>query len=179
MSNPMKLDDEIRLNVLDALMKKNSVVPNIRQVKRHCGYHKATIKSSIDFLSKEGLIEGFGPRINFKKFGYKLEAIEMLQIDFAEKELFNKFLQAVNKDPHIYRLSAIIGSGNWNLMVRHFYSDVESFHDNSQKNYFEKIKGIYDLIQDRLIFFSTEPFYKSVSRTKSLIDVIKKEKGID
>ena len=57
----MKADDEIRLNILSALLKQGSVSPNIKQLQKHTGYHKATIKSSLDFLTKGGLINGYGP----------------------------------------------------------------------------------------------------------------------
>ncbi len=175
----MKPDDSIRLKTLEALLKKGSVVPNIRQIKRQSGFHKATIKSSVDFLLKDSVLQGFGPKIDFSRFGFKLEVIELLHVDFAEKEIFKKFLDAVEKDNHIYRVSAIMGSGNWNLLLRHFYKDIESFHDSTQKNYYEKIKGIYKLIKDRQIIYATQPFYKMTSRTASLIKILKKEKGID
>ncbi|MFH1255785.1 MAG: hypothetical protein V1494_00695, partial [Candidatus Diapherotrites archaeon] len=83
-----KIDDEIRLNILSALLKKGSVTPNMRQIQRATGYHKATIKASLDFLSKQGVLEGFSPKINIRKFGYKLEAMVMLHADTSEKKVF-------------------------------------------------------------------------------------------
>ena len=64
----MQVDDQIRLNIIEALLKEHSVSPNIRQIQKYTGYHKATIKSSLDFLKKEGLLHGFGPKVDFKKF---------------------------------------------------------------------------------------------------------------
>ncbi len=87
----MKIDDEIRIKIMDALMKKRAVAPNIRQLKKYTGYHMATIKSSLDFLRKEGVLEGYGPKLNFRKFGYKLEAKTMFHIDTSEKKAFKKF----------------------------------------------------------------------------------------
>jgi DNA-binding Lrp family transcriptional regulator len=173
----MKVDDEIRLKIIEALIKKRSVVPNIRQIKKYTGYHKATIKSSLDFLEKQGLLEGFGPKFNIKKFGLRLEAIELLQVDISEKELFEKYIEMVKKDPHTYRLSSIVGSGNWNILSRHIYKDIESFHKETQKTYYEKIPGMFKLIKDRQIFYTTDPFYKNESRTESIIKIIKREKG--
>ncbi len=175
----IKADDVVRLKTIQALLKKGSVVPNNRQIKRYSGFHKATIKSSVDFLLKDGVLQGFGPKIDFHKFGFKLEVIEMLHIDFAEKVIFKQYLDAVEKDDNIYMVSAVMGSGNWNLLLRHFYRDIESFHNSTQKNYYEKIKGIYKLIKDRQIIYATAPFYKSGSRTTSIINILKKEKGID
>lgn len=179
MATQMRVDDEIRIRILEALGKKNSVLPNVRQIQRHTGYHKATIKSSLDFMQKEGLLEGFGPKIDFRKFGHKLEAIELLQVDFSQKKTFDNFLGAAKNDPHVYRLSAVIGSGNWNLIVSHFYEDVESFHKFTQENYYEAIPGIMQLIKDRQIFYVTEPNYKFSSRTEALVDIIKRKRGIE
>jgi len=178
MSGQMQLTDEVRLNILEALLKKGSVVPNLRQIKRHTGYHLATIKASLDFLQKEGLLEGFGPKVNFRKLGHKLESIVLIQADLSEEKRLGKFLAASEKDPHLYRLSSIIGSGNWNLVARYIHRDVESFHKSEQENYFEKIPGIYNLIRDKDIFFTTGPHYKNESRTKSIIEIIKREKGL-
>jgi len=179
MSSQMRIDDEIRVNILDALLRKRSVIPNLKQVKKYTGYHKATIKSSIDFLLKEGLLEGFGPKVNFRKLGYKLEVVSLLQADLSEKKTLEKFLEIAEKDPHIYLLSGMIGSGNWNIIARHIFKDVESYHSNMEKKYYEAIPKIYDLIRDRQIFYTTEPFYKTASRTKSIIEIIKREKGFD
>jgi len=179
MALQMNLTDEIRINILDALLKKGAVVPNVRQIKRHTGYHKATIKSSLDFFEKEGLLEGYGPKVNFKKLGYDLETIVLLEADLSNEKVFDKFLAAAKKDPHLYRFSAIMGAGNWNLVNWQIHKDVESYHHNVEKNYYKAIPGIYNLIRNRQIFYATEPYYKNASRTKSLIEIIKKEKGLD
>ena len=179
MASLMKIDDRIRIKVLEALMAKNSVVPNIRQIQKHTGFHKATIKASLDFLKKEGLLNGFGPKIDFRKFGYKIEALSLLQLDFSEEKIFNKFLEETKNDPHTYWISSLVGSGTWNLMSRQIFSDIESFHKNEEENYFKKIPGVYNLIKDKQIFYTTEPHYKNESRTESIIKIIKKEKGID
>jgi DNA-binding Lrp family transcriptional regulator len=145
-----KGDDEIRLKMLESLMKKRGICPNMREIQKETGYHKATIKSSIDFLEKEGFLSGYGPKINFRKFGYRLEVIEMLQMDKSKKELFSQYLKKAEKDPNLFRLSAIM-----------------------------KIPNIYDLIKDRQIFYATEPLYKNASRTASVLDIIKTRKGIE
>jgi DNA-binding Lrp family transcriptional regulator len=174
-----KGDDEIRLKMLESLMKKRGICPNMREIQKETGYHKATIKSSIDFLEKEGFLSGYGPKINFRKFGYRLEVIEMLQMDKSKKELFSQYLKKAEKDPNLFRLSAIIGSGNLNIMASHVYRDVESYHQGMQSKYYEKIPNIYDLIKDRQIFYATEPLYKNASRTASVLDIIKTRKGIE
>lgn len=179
MATVMKLDDEIRLKILDALLKKRSVVPNIRQIQKYTGFHKATIKSSLDYLLKEGLLTGFGPKLDFKKLGYKLEVRAFFKADVSDQKAFNEVLEAVKSDANAPMLTSVIGSGNWNLMISHIYKDVESYHAGLNKKYYSKLAGIYSVIKDRQIFYLTDPVYKNESRTKSVIEIIKKEKGYD
>src|SRR3989339_2163055 len=131
-----KADDEIRLKVLEALMQKHTTAPSTREIQKKTGFHKATIKASLDFLAGEKILTGFGPKINFRGLGYKLEVIEMLQVDTSKKQLFNEFLDRAQKDPNLFRLSAIIGSGTWNIMAYHLYKDVESYHKGTQAKYY-------------------------------------------
>ncbi len=174
----MKIDDEIRLKVFEALLQDHSVSANIRQIQKLTGFHKATIKASLEFLKKNGVLKGFGPKIDFKKFGYSLEAIVLWQVDMSNKKKYHELLAAAKNDKNLYRLSEIIGSNNWNLMSHHVYKDVESYHKDITKKYYEKIPGLFEIIKDRQIFFETEPFHKMSSRTEAIIDIIRKEKGV-
>ncbi|HIH10494.1 MAG TPA: Lrp/AsnC family transcriptional regulator [Candidatus Diapherotrites archaeon] len=173
----MKVDDEVRLNILAALLRKGSVIPNIRQLQKYTGYHKATIKSSLDFLYREGLLGGFGPKFDFRQFGYKLEVMTLLQADLTKRPLLEKFIEEAKKDPNLYFISGIVGSGSWNLLCRHIYNDIESYHKGVNDKYFGKLKGIHDLMRSQEIFYVTEPFYKLDSRTGALIEIIRKAKG--
>jgi len=178
MASVMKLTDEIRMNTIEALLKPRSVQPNIRQLKHYTGYHKATLKSSLDFLQKEGVLQGFGPKINFREFGYNLEVTSLLQADLSEQKVFEKFLAKVEKDPHVYWVTSIVGAGNWNFLTRQIYKDMETFHAESQERY-RSMPGFYDLVKNTQNFFSVEPVFKNESRTKTIIDLIKREKGLE
>lgn len=179
MALQIKVDDEVRLKVLSALLEKGIVQPNIQKVKKKTGLHKATIKSSLNFLEKTGLIESYGPKVIFKKLGYSLEILELLQIDLSEKQAFEQFLKEVQKDQHVYMMAPIIGSGNLNLVLKHIHNNIESFHKHNVKNYYEKIPGLYRLIKDRQIFYIAAPDYKNKPRTDSIINIIKEDKGIE
>ncbi len=174
----MSMQDEIRLTILESILKTGAVQPNIRQIQKHTGYHKATIKSSLDFFKKEGILKGYGPKINYQSFGYGLEVLEFLQVDFSKKDLLESFLEKVKKDPHIHLLTSLIGAGNWNMMARHFYKDVESYHRETMQNYYS-MPGIHDLIKDRASYYTTNPVYKNASRTTSIIQIIKRDVGLD
>lgn len=175
----MQVNDEVRLNILSALLEKGSTQPNLRRIKNKTKYHLATIKGSIDFLTKEGIVGGYGPKLAFWKLGYKLEAVELLQVDFSKQELVDKFLDAVKSDPHVYALNSIMGSGNYNLMSFQFYKDVEGYHKNLQEHYVKKIPNYYEIIKDRQVFYLTEPTFKRGSRTDSVINILRNNAGLD
>ena len=175
----MRVDDEIRLNILKTLMDKNCTQPNLRKIKSKSGYHLATIKSSLDFLNKEGIISGFGPKIAFWKLGYKLEAVELLQLDFSKRDAVEKYLDVAKKDPHVFSLNSVMGSGNFNVVSFQFYEDVESYHKNLQENYVKKIANYYEVVKDRQVFYMTEPTFKRGSRTDSIIEIMRKKAGFD
>lgn len=177
MATAMKPNDEVRLNVLAALLKQGSVTPALRRIQKITGYHKATIKSSLDFLAKEGLLTGYGPKADFRKFDYRLEVFTLIQADLTKREFLRKFLEEVKKDENLYSLSGIIGSGNWNLLARHIYPDIESYHKGVSHKYFERLAGIHDFVKAQETFYVTEPFYKLDSRTDSLIHAIRKSRG--
>ena len=178
MSKKIRIDDETRLRVLEGLLATGAVSPNFKQLQQHTGLHKATLKASLAFLKKEGVLDGFGPKVNFKKFGFALEVISLLQVDLSETKILEDFVKKALDDPHFFGLSPVIGPGNWNLLARHFYKDIESFHRNEEETYFKKIPGLFKLIRDRQTFYVTEPHYKSSSRTFSILETIKREKGL-
>ncbi len=179
MAQKMQVTDEIRLNILQALLDKTCTQPNLRRIKTKTKYHLATIKGSLDFLQKEGMLTGYGPKIAFWKLGYKLEAVELIQVDFSKPELVEKFLEAVKNDPHVYALNSIMGSGNFNVMSFQFYKDVEGYHKNLQERYVKKIPNYYEVVKDRQVFYLTEPTFKRGSRTDSMIEILRKEAGLD
>tara|TARA_Y100000310_G_C20702563_1_gene831289 strand:+ start:3657 stop:4196 length:540 start_codon:yes stop_codon:yes gene_type:complete len=179
MASVMKVGDEVRLNILSALLKQNSVSPNIKQLQKYTGYHKATIKSSLDFLINEGLITGYGPKVDFRKFDYKLEVLVLMQADLTKKEFFKTFLDEIKKDPHLYSLTSLAGSGNYNLVARHIYEDIETFHEAVNKKYFEKLDGIHDFMKRRDIVYVTEPYFKMESRTGAMIKILRESRGYD
>ncbi|MFH1752391.1 MAG: hypothetical protein ABH821_05650 [archaeon] len=179
MPKQKELLDETRIRILDALFKERSLIPNLNQIQKYTGYHKATIKSSLEFMKREGLIQHFTVKLNYKKLGFNLEPMVLLQIDTSKKKLFNDLLERIKKDDNLYRMSSIIGSGNLNILARHIYPDVETYHTGVEEKFYGSMKGIHDLIKDRQIYFTSIPFYKDSSRSESVLKAIKKQKGLD
>lgn len=179
MAQKMRADDEIRLNILKTLLDKSCTQPNLRKIKSKSGYHLATIKSSLDFLTKEGILSGYGPKIAFWKLGYKLECMELLQLDFSKRDLVEKYLEVAKNDPHVFALNSVMGSGNFNVTSMQFYEDVESYHKNLQENYVKKIPNYYEVVKDRQVFYLAEPTFKRGSRTDSIIKIMRNKAGLD
>ena len=179
MALQMRIDDEVRLNILKALLEPAAVAPNIKHIQRRTGYHKATIKSSLGFLAKQGMVTGYGPKMDFRKFGYNLEVLTFLHADLTRKKALHDFAAEVKKDPHIYFLTGVVGSGNWNLLARQIYKDVESYHKDMNDKYFGTLKGIHDFIKAKETFYVTEPFYKHDSRIDSIVAIIRKARGLE
>ncbi|MCX6803628.1 MAG: Lrp/AsnC family transcriptional regulator [Candidatus Diapherotrites archaeon] len=179
MAQKMKVNDEIRLNILKALLEKGASHPNIGRIKTKTDYHLATIKSSLDFLQKEGIVTGFGPKIAFWKLGFKLEAVELLQLDFSKPALVEKYLDIARNDPHVFALNSVMGSGNFNVISFQFYEDVEAYHKNLQETYVKKIPNYYEIVKDRQVFYLTEPTFKRGSRTNSIIEIMRKNAALD
>ena len=93
--------------------------------------------------------------------------------------MIDKYLEAVNLDPHVYALNSIMGSGNYNVMSFQFYKDVEAYHKNLQEHYVKKIPQYYEVVKDRQVFYLTEPTFKRGSRTDSIIQLLRRSKGLD
>ena len=88
MTKIMKIDDVSRIRVLEGMLGKGAVSPSLNRLQQKTKLHKATVKASIEFLKKEGILDGFGPKVNFRKFGYGLEVISLLQVDLSETAVF-------------------------------------------------------------------------------------------
>jgi DNA-binding Lrp family transcriptional regulator len=175
----IEVEDEIRLNILKSMLEKGVVQPNLLRIKSKTKYHLATIKSSIDFLEKSQVIVGFGPKISFSKLSFKIEIIELLQLDFSNQSLIEKYLSTLAKDTNVWEVHSIMGSGNFNIIVYRFHADVESYHKNLQEKYIKKIQNYYDVVKDKQVFYLTSPTYKKTSRTNSIISALLEKHGLN
>lgn len=174
----MHWNDEIRLNIIKAMIKKNCTQPNLKKIKKETGYHLATIKATIEYLKKENMLKGFGPKFMFDKLGYNLEVIEFFQLDLSKEKSFEKFIDTIEQDPHVYAVQTIMGSGNYNIAMFQFYRTIEEFQQNKEKNYYQKNPEFYDLIKDKQIFYLTNPTFKRGSRSDNVIDLLQEERGM-
>ena len=168
-----KVDDEIRVKVLEALIKPGSIEPNISQIQRYTGLNQATVRASIEFLEKN-VMNGYSPRIDMEKMGFGLEVITIYQFDGSDKVKTKKVMDAMGTDPHIFYCYGMAGSTNWNLVTRQMFRDVESYLESVQ-DYYSRVPEMYELVQDKMVFYVRRPVYKKMSYTEAMVEILKAE----
>lgn len=174
-----KIDDPIRVKILSAMTKSGAVTPNIRQIKKLTGFHRATIKSSIDFLEKEKFILGYRPLLDPLVAGYNLKSTSYFQVDFSEKETYKKFLNLIEKDKSVLSASQVISDGNYNLSLSFLSKNIESLHNNLRDKYIYKLPNYYDFVKKSSSFYLSSPIYKDVNEIDTLISLLLEEQGIE
>lgn len=174
-----KINDSIRVKILSAMTQKGSIQPNIRNIKKITGLHRATIKSSIDFLEGEKFIQGYRPLLDPLIAGYNLRAYSFYQIDSLLKEKVLQFKENLEKDKSVISSSSIISDGDYNFGVNTLSKNIETFHNNLKNNYVYKIPNYYDLVKKSTHFYSTNPNFKIKNEIDILIDLLLEEQGLD
>lgn len=172
-----KVDDEIRIRILLALLQKGTLVPNLEEIRRLTGYHKNTIRKSLEFLKGEGALLDYVPYVDPKVFGFNLLPINILQFDMSEEEGLESWVKSVEADPNVFFRSNLMGSGKWNMLSMSFYRDMESYNEGVKRKYYSKTPEVYKLTKDVQSFYASQPFFKKVPRGKAIVDSIMAEKG--
>jgi DNA-binding Lrp family transcriptional regulator len=172
-----KINDSIRVKILSAMTKKGAVVPNIRQIKKTTGFHRATIKSSIDFLESEKFILGYRPLLDPLIAGYNLKSSSYFQVDLAMKDKQNDFLEVLKKDKNVISSSQVISDGDFNIAISFLSKNIESFHNSLREKYIYKIPHYYDFIKKSSSYYLSSPIYKTKNEIDVLIDLLNEEQG--
>ncbi|MBS3060159.1 MAG: hypothetical protein J4432_01475 [DPANN group archaeon] len=172
-----RIDDDVRLDVLACLFEKGCLVPNLEKIQKLTGYHKSTIKASINFLAEKEVLTSFQPMINHKKYGLNVIAYTLMKTDMSQKDTIKKIEENVDRDKNLIFLSSVIGGGNWNMISTHLYPSVEEFSLGLQNRYYAKIPELSNFIQDRMIFYKTAPILHSKTYSKAAIEILKKQRA--
>jgi DNA-binding Lrp family transcriptional regulator len=174
-----KINDSIRVKILSAMTNKGAVVPNVRHIKKITGFHRATIKSSIDFLEKEKFILGYRPLLDSSVAGYNLKSSSYFQVDLSLKEKQKELMEIISKDKNILSASQVISDGNFNVSLSFLSKSIESLHNNLKEKYIYKIPGYYDFIKKSSSFYLSTPVYKNKNEIDVLISLLLEEQGLD
>jgi DNA-binding Lrp family transcriptional regulator len=175
----MRYDDEVRVRIMDSLYKEGALVPNLKQIQKLTGYNKNTIKASLEFLKKAGVLRGFEPYMSIKALGFKLMPISVTLRDFFKKKVQQQVLERVLKDPNIFSYSEVMGPGKWNVMTMHVYRDITEYQQDVREKYETDIEGYYDFIKERLRFYKTGESWKDMPPARAAINVLKSEKRLN
>jgi DNA-binding Lrp family transcriptional regulator len=174
-----KINDSIRVKILSAMMKKGSVTPNVRQIKKITGFHRATIKSSIDFLENKKFINGYRPLLDPVIAGYNLKSFSYFQIDLSLKEKQKQFFESVSKDKNVFAASQVISEGDFNIALSFLSKNIESQHNSLREKYIYKIPNYYDFIKKSSSYYLSNPIYKAKNQIDTLIELLLEEQGLD
>lgn len=170
--------DQIRIKILSAMRKKGVLSPNIRHIKRLTGFHRATIKSSIENMEKSGLITGYCPNINPSMAGYPLRVWSYIQMDLSNTTANKEFQNIINSIPNIYHCSEVITDKGYNVCIGYLSKSVEDYYNNIQKQYFTNNQQLYNFIRQRNVFYLSPPIYIQKSISDTFIDILEKEAGL-
>lgn len=179
MDDSKKILDPIRIKILSSMRKPGVLVPNIRQLKKQTGFHRATIKSSIDLMEKQGLIKNYIPSLNSSVAGYGLRVWTFVQMDISNEKLTNNLKKIVTTIPNIYHCSEVITEKGYNIAIGYLAKNVEDYYNNIQRKYFLNYPEIYNNIKERTVFYLSEPTYVQKSHSSALIDILEREQGLD
>jgi len=174
-----KINDSIRVKILSAMTRKGAVVPNIRQIKKITGFHRATIKSSIDFLENEKFVLGYRPLLDPLVAGYNLKSSSYFQVDLSLKEKQKELLDILKKDNNVLSASQVISDGDFNIAISFLSKNIESFHNSLREKYVYKIPNYYDFIKKSSSYYLSSPIYKDKNEIDVLIDLLNEEQGTE
>ena len=154
---------------IDELQKRKIDVQRIKKIDN--SKKRATIDSVFDertiFALNKLLVNGPLERIEGIISAGK-EANVYLAYDLNGKEVAIK----------IYKIDSNTSENKILSKINNYIGTLKQLQEkiNQDKS---QISDLFKLIQNREVFYATEPMYKNRSRTKSLIEIMKKEKGLD
>ena len=174
-----KITDPIRIKILSAMRKKGCILPNVRQIKKVTGFHRATIKSSIDFFEQEKFITGYRPLLNPQLVGYNLSAKSYLQLDISNKDAYKKLLNVIEKDKSVLLASEVISENNTNFTIGFLSKNIEEYYNNIKNKYAHTIPNYFDFVKKNSVFYLSSPYHKNTNEIDVIIDLLSDEAGIE
>jgi len=171
----MKVDDNVRIKVLSALFKEGAIEPNYSHIAKISGLDIKTVRNSLYFLEKEGIVKEYIPEIDSGKLGFRHRHINVVQFEFENEKQQQQMLERIKKEiPNVYIGAECDGP---NLMNNLFIGIYRSSYDRYSK--IKKIAiqlGLRKHLKNKMSI----PFFKRYHHSpgKVVIDILKKEKGL-
>ena len=139
----MKVDDEIRLSIMDALTDEAAAKPNIEYIAEKTGLSRRTIYNSLEFLKDNKVFSGFTPVIDKARLGFNITKICLLNVDLSKEEGILKMKADLINNPRCCWFSDIIASDAYNFISMSVYRSIDESHHLSGSccNYSDLVKG--------------------------------------
>ena len=92
----------------------------IRELARNLGKSPSTIAFRIKRLEREGIIKGYTTMIDYRKLGYQINAITLLQVDGAHIEELEEILA---REPNVKAVYDI--TGEYDIAIITSFREIE------------------------------------------------------
>jgi len=173
-NSSMKIDDDIRLSIMDALTDEAAAKPNIEYIAEKTGLSRRTIYNSLEFLRDNNVFSGFIPVIDKARLGFNITKVCLMDIDLDKEEDIRKMKADLLNNPRCYWFSDIIGSDAYNFFIMSVYRSIDECHHFSRNccNYADLIKG------KQFFYLDTghEHLHKNINPAKCAINLLLEKK---
>ncbi|HLD75836.1 MAG TPA: hypothetical protein VI874_02365, partial [Candidatus Norongarragalinales archaeon] len=159
MPRSKKVLDENRIRILSELFSKGTLRPNFSLLSERTGLSRPTLASSIQYLINTNALSSFQPSLNWRAMGFKIEALELANLDLSERKTLDELIALARSDVHC-RLFASLVSGDYNVALRDMYRTVEDLHTGLNQTYYARLPALYDAIRKRSFYYFSDPVYK-------------------
>ena len=172
----MKVDDTIRVKVLSALFEKGCIEPNYSKIARTSGLDVKTVRNSLFFLEKEGVVSNYMPLVNARELGFYRIHTDVTRYDFAnERERDHIYKEIAKRNPHVYMTYKTDGPGLMNRFTIGIYRNSHEKYKMERK--LEDKLHLQRWIKDKISIPLMEKVkYEALSKT--MVNILKKEKGL-
>lgn len=161
-------DDETRLKVLNVLLDKGAIRPDVPKIMKITGLDILSVKKALRWLEEEVGVESYYPRVPSRKVGYNTKAMIFFQLDRTKKDSFDDLIRFLEKEPTIISAHKIIGSGKWNFAIRLVAKNLEKFDSLVNEKLLMSIRESKDFILDKHYVFFGEPSFEPKSNKRGL-----------
>jgi len=171
----MKVDDEVRIKVLDAMFN-GGLEANFSKIAKISGLDVKTVRNSIFFLEKENVITSYMPLISARRLGFYHLHVDVTNYEFNNEGERKRVYEDIRKRmPNEYMVYTTNGPGLMNKLTMGIFRNG---HDKYQCE--KKLSDEVHLrkwMKDKISIPLMEKLkYEALSKT--VVDILKKEKGI-
>ena len=171
-----------RKKLVKCFADEDTLKPNVKQLQKLTKLHASTIKSSLHFLKKEGVLKGFAPSMNFEKIGLKNLVFDFYKMDFSDEKGLATLKKVLEEDQNMFHAGSVFGDGEHNFLIMQAYTTVENYQNGFREKYGQE-KDLSNFLQNRMTFFATSSPIEAKglwpSRSTAILDILLEEAGMN